>query len=226
LKKSLALLFAGSWAARLIGSFVRMGFFGFFLLEVLNSSFFYLPLANELLMLANVREGRRGAVWVVYVLMASAGTVVGVFLLDLVARKMGEEGLKRLVRPRTFERLSKRIKKHAGWAVMFAAAMPPPFPFTPVMLTSSALQTPRRRMFPAVFAGRLIRFSAESALALYFGHRLLKLLNSTAFEYALYAVVAVTLVGSALLIWKWVQSGRDARATRRGGKRAATPART
>lgn len=225
MKKSLALLFAGSWAARLIGSFVRMGFFGFFLLEALNSSFFYLPLANELLMLANVREGRRGAVWVVYVVASALGTVVGVFLLDIIARKMGEEGLKRLVRPRTFERLSKRIKKHAGWAVMFAASMPPPFPFTPVVLTSSALQTPRRRMFPAVFAGRLVRFSVESALALYFGPRLINFLNSPAFEYTLYAVVAVTVVGSALLVWKWVQSGRDARAARRG-RREATPART
>ena len=226
MKKSLALLFGGSWGGWLIGSFVRMGFFGFFLLEVMNSSFFYLPLANELLMLANVREGRRGAIWVVYVVVSALGTVVGVFLLDLIARKMGEEGLKRMVRPRTFERLRRRIKSRAGWAVLFAASMPPPFPFTPVVLTSSALQTPRRRMFPAVFVGRLIRFSAEAALALYFGPRLIHVLNSPAFEYALYTVAAVTVVGSLLILWKWFQSGRDARGARRAQAGAPDPAST
>ena len=226
MKKPLLLLLAGSWAARLVGTFVRMGAFGFLLLEALNSSFLYLPFANELLMLANVREGRRGAVWVFYVVMAALGTVVGVLILDLIARKMGEEGLKRLVRPRTFERLRKRLKERAGWALLFAASMPPPFPFTPFVLTASALQTPRRRMFPAIFAGRLVRFSAEALLAVHLGQRFVNYLNSDVFEYVIYGVIAVTVVGSAVLIRKWVQSGRDARSARRVGGPGPSPART
>ena len=212
-----ALFIAGTWAQSVIEFFGRMGALGFFLLEALNSSFLYLPLANELLMLSFVRAGHDGAVWALYVTMAALGSAAGVMLVDPFMRKAGERGLERFVKPERVERLKSKLKKKTGRVVFFVSLLPPPFPFRPLMLTASALQSPRRKMLAGVFFGRLVRFSVEAVLAVYFGRKLLKYLKSDAFEYVLYAFTAVAVGGSALLLWKWL--GRGASAPKRAGKR-------
>ncbi len=53
-------LAASSWARSLIGFFMKLGPFGPFLLEAFDSSFFYVPLANELLLFALI-HGRGGS---------------------------------------------------------------------------------------------------------------------------------------------------------------------
>jgi membrane protein YqaA with SNARE-associated domain len=216
-----SLLFAaGTWAQSAIEFFGRLGAFGFFLLEALNSSFLYLPLANELLMLSFVRTERGGAVWALYVTMAALGSAAGVMLVDPLMRRAGEAGLARFVKPSRVERLKSRLQRNTGRVVFFVSMLPPPFPFRPVMLTASALQSPRRKMLIGIFCGRLVRFTAEALLALYFGRKLLKYLQSDAFEYVLYAFTAVGVAGSTLMLWKWLGSGgpRVASSTTRKGK--------
>ncbi|HEX5707039.1 MAG TPA: VTT domain-containing protein [Pyrinomonadaceae bacterium] len=209
------LFIAGTWAQSAIEFFGRMGALGFFMLEALNSSFLYLPLANELLMLSQVRAGRGGAVWALYVLMAAAGSAAGVALVDPLMRKAGEKGLERFVKPARVRQLKAKLKDKTGRVVFFVSLLPPPFPFRPVMLTASALQSPRRKMLLGVFCGRLVRFTVEAALAVYFGRKLLKYLQSDAFEYLLYAFTAVAVAGSALMLWKWLGSGRASAGQRR-----------
>lgn len=94
-------------------------------------------------------------------------------------------------------------EKRGAWAVFLAALMPPPFPFTAVVATASALQSARRELLIAVFTGRLIRFTAESMLALYFGRRLLRYLSSEFVEYFVYGLIAVAVIGSILTLRKW-----------------------
>ncbi|HYN83733.1 MAG TPA: VTT domain-containing protein [Pyrinomonadaceae bacterium] len=206
------LFIAGGWAQSAIEVFGRMGALGFFVLEALNSSFLYLPLANELLMLSFVRSERGGPwSWALYVLMAAAGSAAGVALVDPLMRGAGEKGLARFVKPERTKKLKAKLKDKTGRVVFFVSLLPPPFPFRPVMLTAAALQSPRRQMLLGVFCGRLVRFSAEAVLVVYFGRKLIKYLQSDAFEYVLYAFTAVAVAGSALLIWKWVGGSRPKR---------------
>lgn len=203
-----AILLATSWARSAVGFFVRLGVFGPLLLETLDSSYLYLPLANELLLTALITRDPDNLIWIVYVVSGAAGSVAGVFLLDLLARKAGEKGLEKLVGRRQQRWVKARLERHAGWAFFAASAMPPPFPFRPVMLTASALQSPRAKMLTGVFFGRLLRFGVEALLIIYFGRRLLAFMNSPVFEYAVYALTAAGLLGSVLLLRKWFLSRR------------------
>jgi uncharacterized membrane protein YdjX (TVP38/TMEM64 family) len=210
------LLAASSWARSLINFFLKLGLFGPFLLEAVDSSFFYVPLANEFLLFALIHgEGEASRwMWVVYALMGAAGTVAGVALLDLVMRRVGAGGVERLVGRRRFGRLKRKVESNTGWVVFIASALPPPFPFRFTMMTASALQCQRARMFTAVFAGRFLRFAAEALLILYFGRRFLDFMNSDAFNYVVYLLTFVAVAGSAVTIYRLFWSGRGERGKR------------
>jgi membrane protein YqaA with SNARE-associated domain len=196
------MLIAPSLARTVIGLFVRLGLFGPFLIEALNTSFFYVPLANEFLLFALISADGGERWWPVYALMGAAGSVAGAFVLDLVMRRAGEKGIERLVRPERFARLKKRLEDHTGRVIFIAAALPPPFPFRVTLMAASALQSPRGRLLAAVFFGRALRFAAESLLILYLGRKFLKYMNSDAVEYAVYIFTAVAIVGSVYTIYK------------------------
>ncbi len=187
-----------------------LGVFGPFLLEAFDSSFFYVPLANELLLFALIHGGESSRwMWVAYALSGAAGTVAGVAILDLLMRRVGAGGVERLVGRKKFGKLKGKIERNTGWVVFVASALPPPFPFRFTMMTASALQCDRARMFTAVFAGRSVRFAAEALLILYFGRRFLDFMNSDAFNYVVYGLTLVALAGSAVTIYKLFASGRS-----------------
>ena len=187
---------------------MKLGPFGPFLLEAFDSSFFYVPLANELLLFALIHGGGEASrwSWVVYALMGAAGTVVGVGLLDLVMRRVGAGGVERLVGRKRFGKFKNQVERNTGWVVFVASALPPPFPFSFTMMTASALQCARARMFAAVFAGRFLRFAAEALLILYFGRRFLDFMNSDAFNYVVYALTLVAVAGSAVTVYRLLKS--------------------
>ena len=205
------LLASSSWARSLINLFLKLGPFGPFLLEAFDSSFFYVPLANELLLFALIHGGGEASrwMWIVYALMGAAGTVAGVFLLDLVMRRVGAGGVERLVGSKRFQKLKGKVERNTGWVVFVASALPPPFPFRFTMMTASALQCDRGRMFVAVFAGRALRFMAEALLILYFGRRFLDFMNSDAFNYVVYALTLVAVAGSAVTMYRLFKSRKS-----------------
>src|ERR671916_1838352 len=116
-------------------------------------------------------------------------------------RRVGAGGVERLVGKRQFTKLSAKLEGNAGWVVFLASALPPPFPFRFTMMTASALQCERGRMFVSVFAGRTLRFAAEALLILYFGRRFLDLMNSDAFNYVVYGLTLLAVAGSAVTIY-------------------------
>ena len=206
MRTPLILLLAVSWARRLIAFFVRLGVFGPLLLETLDSSFFYVPLGNELLLFALIHGKESRWMWAVYAVSGAVGSVLGVLLLDWAVRRIGEEGVERFVKPRRFEKIKRRMEAHTGWVVFLASALPPPFPFRVTMMTASALQCSRPRILLSVFAGRTLRFGAEALLILYFGRAFLRVMESDAFEYVIYGLSLVAVAGSAVLIYKLLRS--------------------
>ena len=205
------LLATSSWARSLIAFFTGLGPFGPFLLEAFDSSFFYVPLANELLLFALIHGGGEPSrwMWVVYAASGAAGTVAGVAVLDLLMRRAGANGVERLVGRRRFVKLKGKVERNTGWVVFLASALPPPFPFRFTMMTASALRCERGRMFVSVFAGRFVRFAAEALLILYFGRRFLDFMNSDAFNYVVYGLTLVAVAGSAVTVYRlfWPRRG-------------------
>lgn len=202
---SLRSLVLVSTSTAVLRFFMRLGLPGLFLMSALDSSFLVLPFGNDLLLIALVSRQRDSLIWIAYVLVSAVGSVAGVFLLDLVMRRAGEKGLERFLSARKVERLKKKLENKAGVSVFVATLMPPPFPFTPVVMTASALQSPRGKILAAVFVGRLIRFTAEAILALYFGRKLIAYINSDILTYFVYGLIAVALVLSTLSLFRWLR---------------------
>ena len=209
--EGLIILFASSWARSLISFLVALGPGGPLLLEALDSSFFYVPLANELLLFALIHGGGSspGWMWAVYALSGAAGTVAGVAMLDLVMRRVGAGGVERLVGPKRFGKLKEKVESHTGRVVFVASMLPPPFPFRFTMMTASSLQCARGRMLVSVFAGRAVRFACEALLILYFGRRFLDFMNSDVFNYVVYALTLAAVLGSAVTLYRMFWSRRS-----------------
>lgn len=151
-----------------------------------------------------------------YAVMAAAGSTIGALTLDLLFRKGGEKELEKHVSPKRLDYLRQRINKNAIWALVVACLMPPPFPFTPFVAASAALQYPRRRLLIVIGAARFARFVVEGILAIFIGKKLLQVANSTEFEYAIGALIAICIIGSIFSVYRWVaQSKGPARGSNR-----------
>ena len=172
-------------------------------MSALDSSFLVLPFGNDLLLIALVSSNREGFTWIAYVLVSAIGSVVGVAILDALMRKAGEKGLERFVSEKRIKQLKTKLENKAGVTVFLATLMPPPFPFTPAVMTASALQSPRKQLLAAVFLGRLVRFGIEAVLALYFGRQLIEYINSDVLSYIVYGLIAIAIVASTFSLIRW-----------------------
>jgi membrane protein YqaA with SNARE-associated domain len=201
----LRILFLVSTTRLVLRTMLRLGMPGLFLMSALDSSFLVLPFGNDLLLIALVSANRDSLIWIAYVLISAVGSVVGVYVVDLLMRKAGEKGLERFVKPNKLERIKQKLENKLGITVLVATLLPPPFPFTPVIMTASALQCSRRKLFGAVFVGRLVRYTVEAILALYFGRQVIAYFNSDVVSYIVYGLVALGVVLSTLSLLRWLK---------------------
>lgn len=191
----------------LLAFFLQFGVFGLLLLAIADDSFLFLPVGSDLLTVILV--ARHHDQLPVYVLAAAAGSTIGVLLLDLVCRKGGEAGLKRIVKPKLLGYLKGKMERHAAVALIVSCLAPPPFPFGASIAAASALQYPRPRLLMLVFLARAVRYSLVGWAAVYFGRRILRIANSTEFMWMMGGFIAFCLVGSFASIIHWIRIGRS-----------------
>jgi membrane protein YqaA with SNARE-associated domain len=165
-----------------------------------------MPLGKDLLMVA--LTARHHGRMLYYAGMATAGSVVGTLLLDVIFRKAGEKGLTRHVKPRRLEYIKRKVSGKTAWALVVACLAPPPFPFTPFIMAASALQYPRRKMFPVVAAGRFARYLVIGVLAVLFGRRILNWADSAAVQWFVIGLTVLSIVGSAWSVVGWIRRSR------------------
>jgi membrane protein YqaA with SNARE-associated domain len=187
--------------------FLQFGVFGLLFLAIADDSFLFLPIGSDLLMVLLV--ARHHQQFPVYVLAAATGSTIGVLLLDLVCRKGGEEGLKRLVKPKLLGYLKQQMEQHAAAALIVSCLAPPPFPFGASIAAASAFQYPRARLLVLVFVARTARFSLVGWSAIYFGRRILRIASSTEFLWFMGGFIAFCVIGSVVSILHWVRIGRS-----------------
>jgi membrane protein YqaA with SNARE-associated domain len=188
---------------------LHLGYVGPVLMGVLDSSFLFLPFGNDLLVVTLVARNHQGWPW--YVLAAALGSTIGVFILALVAHKLGEEGIKKMAGEKRFARLHKMIDTHGSKAIFVACIAPPPFPFTMVIAVAAALDLSRLRICAVSFFTRGIRFAVLSLLAIKYGRHILEVANSSAFQLTMVAFILLCLAGSALSGYTWIKNVRSGR---------------
>jgi membrane protein YqaA with SNARE-associated domain len=187
--------------------FAHLGGFGLLLLGILDSSFLFMPLGNDLLVVALTANHHERMPY--YAAMAATGSVIGSYLTDLVCRKGGEKGLEKNFSGRTIQYIQRKVKNHAGWALAVACVMPPPFPFTPFIIVLAALQYPRWKLLTIVGVGRLVRFSIEGTLAIVYGRRILELAKNSLLHQIIGVLVVISVAGSIWSIYTWVKRARS-----------------
>ena len=186
----------------------HIGYFGPFVMGVLDSSFLVLPFGNDMVVVGLIAQHHRGAAW--YVLAAACGSTVGALLLALVSRKLGEQSVSSIVGEKRYKKLKTKIDKRGGFAVALAGIAPPPFPFTTVIAGAAALNYPLWRILLINFIARGVRFTVLAFLAIKFGNEVIRIAKSTPFEATMIAFIALCLIGSGFSIWRWLRRSRPA----------------
>ncbi len=184
----------------------RLGYFGPLVMGILDSSFLVLPFGNDLVVVGMVAHNHGGAPW--YVICAAAGSTLGALILALVSRKLGEEGIQKIVGKKRFDSLHKRIGKDAGPAVALAGLAPPPFPFTVVIAGVAAVDYPVWRIMVINFFSRSIRFAILAILAIKFGGTVMRIAKSEPFEWSMAVFIALCAVASGFSLWNWWRNSR------------------
>jgi membrane protein YqaA with SNARE-associated domain len=185
---------------------LRLGFFGPLLLGIADSSFLFLPFGNDLLIV--ILTARDHPHLAVYVVMAAIGSTLGVVLLDAVCRKGGEEGLKKMMKPRRLEYFKRRMSNQAAIAIGLACLAPPPFPFTLVIASASAFDYPRQRLLGLVFVTRAIRFTIVGLLAIRYGRDILRIAAAPEATWIMLGFIVLCVVGSTFQVMQWVRRSR------------------
>lgn len=177
-----------------------MGALGLLLLGVLDSSFLFLPLGNDLLLVA--LTARHHTELPLFVAMAAAGSTLGCLIIDLTARKGGKAGLQKFLSSRRLKSIEEKVEKGVPAALLVGTLAPPPFPFTTTVAVAAALNYPRAKMLSLIAAGRAVRFTIIGLLAISLGRHILRITTTPEFEWSMGVFIAVCAIGSAVSIYK------------------------
>jgi membrane protein YqaA with SNARE-associated domain len=196
---------------------------GLLVLGILDSSFLFAPLGNDLLVVAMTARYHSMAKGLYYAAMSTVGSVLGCLLVDVIFRKAGEAGLERHLPARRLEYVKRKVANSAAWALVLASVAPPPFPFTPFVMAAAALQYPRKKMLVITGAARMVRFTGLAVLAYFVGRRILRWADNTTVQVAMFGLIVVCTVGSVISVYGWIKRSR--RGSERRPPRGFEPAR-
>jgi membrane protein YqaA with SNARE-associated domain len=202
-------------AGVLFAIFWKLGGIGLLVLGILDSSFLFAPLGNDVLVVAITARHHQIPEMLYYASMSTIGSVLGCLLVDLVFRKAGEEGLQKHLPRKRLDFVRRKVDRYGAWALILASIAPPPFPFTPFIMAAAALQYSRHRMLIVVGASRMVRFTGLGILALKFGPRILRFAQSEVVQACLIGLIVVCVVGSAVSVIGWIRRSRSSGGPRR-----------
>jgi membrane protein DedA with SNARE-associated domain len=145
--------------------------------------------------------------WAYYALMATVGEVAGGYATYRLAERGGRETLEKKVGKPRAEKLYQRFEKHGDMTVFAGSILPPPFPFTSVLMAAGAMQYPRKRFLSALTAGRALRFFSVAYLSRVYGRQMIGFF-SRHYQTMLYALIALAVTAGvgALVYLKWYRS--------------------
>jgi membrane protein YqaA with SNARE-associated domain len=129
--------------------------------------------------------------FVLYALMASAGSALGSIVIYLIGYKGGEELLRKRIPAARFEKIHQAFDKHPFWSLMLPAMLPPPTPFKLFVLGFT-------RFLLAIFSGRMVRFLLLGLLTIRLGPDVVHLFG-TVFKQHYYLLLEAIIVG--LIVW-------------------------
>jgi membrane protein YqaA with SNARE-associated domain len=193
----------------------RLGGPGLIVLGLLDDApFFSAPPGSEDVFLI-VLAAHRPQWWVYYAFMATVGEVLGGYIAYRLAEKGGQETLEKKVGKARAEKIYRKFEKRGFITVFTGSILPPPFPFTSVLMAAGIMQYPRKNFLSALTAGRAARFFTVAFLGRIYGQQMISFF-SRHYRALLHLLIwlAVAAGIGALVYFKWYRPW----ARRREGK--------
>jgi membrane protein YqaA with SNARE-associated domain len=191
---------------RIIGrALFRAGGLGLLTLGAFDSSPLVVPLGNDILVLALCARYHDRVLY--YAVMATLGSFLGCFVTDWISRKGGAH-LKKIAPRAHLSKIQNMVKKQAGWTLVTASLMPPPFPFTAIVAAAAAFKYPRNKLLSFVAAGRFARFLIEGALAIHYGRWIIRQARSPVLEDVMIGLIVISIAASLISIYQWTRKGK------------------
>jgi len=183
----------------------RAGGLGLLTLGAFDSSPLVVPFGNDLLVLA--LSARYHDRMLYYAVMATVGSLIGCFATDWISRKGGSH-LKKVASREHLGNIKKQVQKRAGWTLVVASLLPPPFPFSAIVATAAAFKYPRSKLLSFVGAGRFARFVIEGALAIHYGRWIIRQARSPILEDVMIVLIVISIGASVISIYQWSKKSK------------------
>jgi membrane protein YqaA with SNARE-associated domain len=171
-----------------------LGAWGVFVIAALDGAALGLPM--DPIVATYVYQNRPR--FLLYVLMASAGSTLGSIVIYGIGYLGGEELLRKRISAERFEKFHQAFDKHPFWSLMFPAMLPPPTPFKLFALAAAVSEMQFGHFLLAIFAGRFLRFLLLSILTLKFGPQFVRISGDLFREHWGWVLAAVAM---GLLVW-------------------------
>jgi membrane protein YqaA with SNARE-associated domain len=136
--------------------------------------------------------------FLLYVLMASAGSTLGSLVIYGIGYEGGEELLRKRISPERFERIHAAFDQHPFWSLMLPAMLPPPTPFKLFALAAAISEMGLAHYVLAIFFGRVIRFLLLAILAVKLGPAAVHLFGIL---FRKHMVLILVIAAAVAVIW-------------------------
>lgn len=185
------------WAQSTVAA---LGGLGLLAVAFVDCSILSLPEAVDVLLVWLVVRNEAAVAY--YVILATLGSVTGTMVLFWLTRKGGEAFLRRRFAARRVERGMELFRRYGMGIVAVSAILPPPTPMKLFVLLAGMSGASTARFGVAVTTGRLLRFTAVGALALWFGDEAVSFIKAHALTVGLITLAALLVAWLAYLTWR------------------------
>ena len=180
-----------------------LGAWGVLVVATLDGAFIGLPV--DAVVAGYVYQDQ--ARFLLYAVMAAAGSTLGSIVIYVIGYKGGEELLRKRIPPARFEKIHAAFDKHPFWSLMLPAMLPPPTPFKLFVLAAAVSEMGFLRFLVAIFSGRMVRFLLLGLLTVKFGPNVVRIVGGL-FRQHLYVVMLVAAAGVVAWLMHRKSEGR------------------
>lgn len=182
----------------------RLGGPGLLILGIADNAPFFSSPAGSVDVFLIALAAHQPRWWAYYAFMATVGEVLGGYLTYRLSEKGGQETFEKKIRKERAEKLYQAFEKRGFITVFGGAILPPPFPFTPVLMAAGVMQYPREKFFTALASGRAVRFFGEAYLGRIYARQMIAFFARYYHPvmYLLIALAIMAAIGAAIyFIW-------------------------
>jgi membrane protein YqaA with SNARE-associated domain len=182
----------------------RLGGPGLFLLGIADNAPFISAPAGSVDVFLILLTTHRHEGWVYYALMATVGEVLGGYLTYRLSKKGGQETLEKKIGKSRAEIFYQHFEKRGFLTVFTGSILPPPFPFTSILMAAGIMEYPRKKFLSALTVGRGLRFFAVAYFGRIYGRQMIAFV-SRHYRPVLYVLIALAVTAGigALVYFKW-----------------------